>query len=33
MTSEKQLMMEKEIIVIFGDISNAFDRVWQKGLL
>ena len=26
-------MMEKEIIVIFGDISNAFDRVWQKGLL
>jgi retron-type reverse transcriptase len=23
----------KEILVIFCDISNAFDRAWQKGLL
>jgi hypothetical protein len=30
---EKAIDDGKEIIIIFCDISKAFDRVWHKGLL
>jgi hypothetical protein len=30
---EKAIDDGKEIIIIFSDISKAFDRVWHKGLL